>query len=427
MQTRRQALAAAGLGAVVSLARPALAQPRSVEIWTFEPPGDGNLVAKAVGHVAERWAATNPSIELKWNSMPWQQLSPTLLRASRARRVPDVVMLFSPDMPVHIAARTIVPLADRVSAWPADKQADIVRLRQSQDAEGRAYALPWQVRTSGLVYRADLLERARVAPPSTLPEWSDAAAAAMGGETVGFAMGFNPAGASISAAWFIVTQLGLGAAVLKPDGTADFQTEQARRIVTWMAAQVKGRTPPTLPLDVALQEQEKQHDLFSARRAVFLPTSSDRHARMVSQSGLPFEAIGMTAYPTFTAGKPVPALVQGWNLAIPEAARSPDLAWQLIDFWTSGPIQGAMASIAGMGPVRRTALEHPFFREPQSKVIRWATEYAAENPMQFEFPTNASVLYDTVVRMFAQVLNGNMGVDQALAWAEVDFNQKRRG
>ncbi len=428
MITRRSAVARlGGLAAASALPRPAIAQAQPIEIWSFDTPGDGNLVSRSLALVVESWKAKSPSVELKFNSMPWQQLSPTLLRASRARRVPDVVMLFSPDMPVHIEARTIMPLGARVAAWSQDKQADIIKLKQSRNREGVDYALPWQVRTSGLVYRADLLEKAKVAPPKTLAEWSDAAAAAQGGETVGFAMGFNPAGASISGAWFIVTQLGLGARVLKPDGSADFQTDVARQVVEWVAAQVKGRNPPTLPLDVALQEQEKQHDLFAARRAVFLPTSSDRHARMVSQSGLPFEAIGMTAYPTNTAGKPAPALVQGWNLAIPQGARSPDLAWTLIDHWTSTEVQAQLARVAGMGPVRRSALSDPFFAEPKGQVIRWATEYAAEHPMDFDFPTNASVLYDTIVRMFGQVLNGTLQPAAALAWAETDFNQKRRG
>ena len=53
-----------------------------------------------------------------------------------------------------------------------------------------------------------------------------------------------------------------------------------------MLEQVQGRNPPTLPLDVALQDQEKEHDLFSARRLVFLPSSFDRHPRLLAQSGL---------------------------------------------------------------------------------------------------------------------------------------------
>lgn len=427
MATRRNLLAG-GAAAIATgaLVRPAIAQSRSIEIWSFDAPGDGNLVARALALVADRWKAANPAVELKFNSMAWQQLSPTLLRAARARRVPDVVMLFSPDMPVHIDARTLAPLSERISTWPTDKQTDIVRLRQSQDKDGKVFGLPWQVRTSGLVYRADLLARAGVQPPRSLAEWSDAAAAAQGGDTVGLALGFNPAGASIAAAWFIVTQLGQGARVLKTDGSADFRTEQASSIAEWIVAQVHDRNPPVLPLDVALQEQEKQHDLFSARRAVFLPTSSDRHARMVSQSGLPFDAIGMTAYPTFTPGVPAPALVQGWNLAIPAVARNPDLAWDLIEYWTSPEIQATLARVAGMGPVRCSALSDPYFSRPEASVTRWATEYAAEHPMEFEFPTNTSALYDTLVRMFGLVLNRNMSIEQALAWAENDFNQKRR-
>jgi ABC-type glycerol-3-phosphate transport system substrate-binding protein len=285
--------------------------------------------------------------------MPWQQLSPTMLRAAWARRVPDVAMFYSPDLPVQIEARTIAPLTGFMKDWPEAERADILRLPQAQDAQGVIYDLPWQARTSGLVYRADLLAKAGRQPQRSLAEWSDAARAAQGGDVVGMAIGFNPAGASVAAGWFLTTQLGLGAQVLKPDGTPDFDTEPARRIVQWVVEQVRGQAPPTLPLDVALQEQEKEHDLFSARRCVFLPTSSDRHARLAAQSGLRFDAIGMVKYPTFNEAKPAPALVQSWILAIPAGARAPDLAWRLIEHWTSPEVQAACCRIAGFVPVRK--------------------------------------------------------------------------
>ena len=196
-------------------------------------------------------------------------------------------MFYSPDLPVQIDAHTVMPLSGFIERWPEAKRADILRLRQAEDAKGVIYGLPWQVRTSGLVYRADLLEKAGREPPRTLAEWSDAAATAQGGDVVGMAIGFNPGGASVAAGWFLATQLGLGAAVLKPDGSPDFDTSQAERIVNWVVEQVNGKTPPTLPLDVALQDQEKEHDLFSARRVVFLPTSSDRHARWWRSPGCP--------------------------------------------------------------------------------------------------------------------------------------------
>jgi multiple sugar transport system substrate-binding protein len=427
MITRRSSLLGGAAGTLAALAGPAIAQSRSIEIWSLESPGKGNVVAQAIEHVIQSFEASHPGVELKVTAMPWQQLSPTLLRASRARRVPDVTMFYSPDMPVHIDAHTVMPLTSFMANWPEEKRNDILRLRQAQDGAGIIYGLPWQVRTSGLFYRADLLAKAGREPPHTLAEWSDTAAAVQGGEVVGLALGFNPGGASVAAGWFLTTQLGLGARVLKPDGSPDFATPQAERIVRWVLEQVRGRTPPTLPLDVALQDQEKEHDLFSARRLVFLPSSSDRHPRLLALSGLPFEAIGMTKYPTDNAAAPAPALVQSWNLAIPVGAKSPQLAWDFIDHWTSTSVQVECCRIAGFVPARRSALQDPFFSQPQARIIRFATEYAADNPMHFDFPVNTSAMYDTWVRMFGRVLNLELDPLAGLQWAAQDFVQRRQG
>ena len=83
--------------------------------------------------------------------------------------------------------------------------------------------------------------------------------------------------------------------------------------------------------------------------------------------------------------------------------------------------------IAGFVPARRSALRDPFFDQPQARIIRFATEYAADHPMRFDFPVNTSALYDTWVRMFGRVLNQELDARGGLQWAEADYAQRRRG
>ena len=136
MITRRSTLMGGTAGAIAMASGPAIAQSRSIEVWSQESPGKGSVVAQAIEYVVKSFEASHPGVELKITSMPWQQLSPTLLRASRAHRVPDVTMFYSPDMPVHIDAHTIMPLTDFMAGWSAEKRADILRLRQAQDEAG---------------------------------------------------------------------------------------------------------------------------------------------------------------------------------------------------------------------------------------------------------------------------------------------------
>ena len=405
--------------------RPALAQAKTIEIWSHAPAGSASVVERAVAHVVASFSAANPGVDVRVTSMPWQQISPTLLRSVKAGKVPDIAMLYSPQMAVHVDAQTLMPLDGFMAQWPAEERGDVVRLRQAEDAKGVVYGLPWQIRTSGLVYRADLLQKAGKEPPRTLGEWASTAAAVQGGDVVGMALGFSPEGSSIAGGWFLTTLLGLGSKVLNPDGTAAFTTPEAEKLVQWVHEQVNGK-PPTLPRDVALLDQEKEHDLFIAKKAVFLPTSSDRHARVVDKSGLPFDAVGMTRYPTFDPGKPAPALVQSWNLVIPKGAANPDLSWRFMSHWASREVQLESAKIAGLGPVRGSVLKDAFFERPEGKVIRFATEYASQDPMKFEFPTNSEVLYDTWVKMFGQVFSNQMSAKDGLAWAASQFDRRVR-
>ena len=415
-----------GAGALTSFGlgfpRPALAQAKTIEVWSHAAAGDGSVIERAVAYAANSFMEKHPDIKVRIVSMPWQQISPTLLRSVKAGKVPDVAMLYSPQMPIQIEAGTLTPLNGLMEKWSEESQNDIVRLPQAE-SKGVIFGLPWQARTSGLVYRADLLKKAGQEPPRSLEEWSEEAAAISGNDVVGIALGFSPEGSSVAGAWFLTSQIGSGAEVLGPDGRAHFVTPEAERIVQWVADQVK-RNPPTLPLDVALLDQEKEHDLFSAKRAVFLPTSSDRHPRVVEKSGLAASDVGMTMYPTFDPEKPAPAVVQSWNLVIPKGARQSDLSWMFIEHWTSAEVQTQGAKIAGLGPVRRSALRDEFFEKPEAQILRWATEYPAEHPLKFVFPTNTEVLYDTWAKMFGQVLSGGMTARQGLEWAQKEYDRR---
>lgn len=415
--------AALGASAMGMLSRPAYAQQKTIELWSLSPAGDTTVVERAIANVVNTFQAANPDITVKITTMPWQELSPALLRAAATRRGPDVAMVYSPQMPVQTDAGAVQSLDPFMEAWSEEDRADIIRLPQSMKG-GETFGLSWQMRTSGLIHRADLLTETGRAAPTTLGEWAEFGTALAEGERVGTAFGFSPVGSSIAGAWFLTTQLGMGANPIGDDGKANFNTPEAQQIAEWVFEQVHGATPPNLPLDVAMLDQEKAHDLFIAKRAVFLPTSSDRHARVTSQSGLVNGEVGMTMYPTFDAAKPAPAVVQSWSLVMPVAAPQPELAWKFIEHWTSREQAIAGAKIAGFGPGRSSALTDPFFASPEGAILRWSTQYPAEHPFTFQFPTHTEVLYDTWAKMFGRILNRQSSITDALTWASGEYDRR---
>jgi ABC-type glycerol-3-phosphate transport system substrate-binding protein len=414
---------AAAFGATLLFLSPLQdAHAQKIEVWTFIGPGDKNIREKTMAGVVESFKAKNPGIEVTLNVMPWQQLSPTLLRASKAGQVPDVAMLYSPSMPAHIAAGTLSPLKPYLDTWSAETRTDLVRLPETLDRQGNVFGVPWEMRVSGLVYRDDLLKAAGKRPPQSMKEWADTAAALAKDDIVGMALGFGPEAPSIAAGWFLTTLVGSGAKVLNDDGTAAFVSPQAERLVQWVKDLVTNHKD-ALPQSVALQGLEQAQNLFIARKAAFLPTSTQRVGFIRERSTLG-EAVKMTAYPGFEEGRPSPALVQSWSLVIPKGAKQPAAAWKFIDHWTSTAVQVESARTAGYVPVRRSALADPWFKEPSAEMIRWAVDYAATSPLRFNFPENTEALYDTWAKMFGQVLANRMSPKEALAWAETEYNRR---
>ena len=408
--------------ATAALAVAATAHAQKIELWTFVGPGEANVRERAMDQVIKTFKAKNPGVDVNVTVMPWQQLAPTLLRASKAGQVPDVAMLYSPSMPAHIAAGTLSPLKTYMDAWTPAQKSDLVTLPETRDRAGNVFGIPWEMRVSGLGYRDDLLKAANKRPPQSIKEWGETAGAVATSDIAGIAIGFSPEAPSVAAGWFLTTLVGSGVKVLTDDGKAAFNTPQAEKLVQWVL-DLSANGKQAIPQNVALQGLEQAQTLFIAQKAAFLPQSSQRFEFIRERSKLG-DKVKLAPYPGWEEGKPSPALVQSWSLVIPKGAKNPAAAWKFIDHWTSTAVQVESAKTAGYVPVRTSSLSDPWFNDPKADVIRWAVDYAGKNPLKFNFPDNTDALYDTWAKMFGQVLTGKMTPKEALAWAETEYNRR---
>jgi ABC-type glycerol-3-phosphate transport system substrate-binding protein len=137
---RRAVLMAAGLawGFLMSVG-PVLAQTTELTMWTFIDPAGTNVRSKSLAQVLKTFEAKNPAIKVKPNVIEWTQISPSLLRASQARQVPDLVMLYSPFVAGHVAAGTITPLDELLAK---DGRDNYVIFPEGIDAQGHVFAVP---------------------------------------------------------------------------------------------------------------------------------------------------------------------------------------------------------------------------------------------------------------------------------------------
>lgn len=395
--------------------------PSTIELWSFLDPAGDNVRSKALKAVIDSFEAANLAIKVRTTVVQWQELSPQLLRSARAGRGPDVAMIFSPQLQVHIAAGTILPLGDRIAAMPDG--ADIAVLSEGRDRQGKVYALPWELRVSGILVRKDLLDAAGLKLPQTLEEMATTGAKLGTDGRIGFGLGFKSTNPDAAMGWFMPAAVSTGANVLDADGKPSFNSPGLQKTVQYVRDLV--HKYKASPLDAMLQGDTEVQQLSETGRTIFAAKGSHRLLFIQEKSGLGNKIQIMTP-PGFEAGKPAPALTQGWSLAIPKTSAQQDAAFRFIQHWTSAPVQLAQSQAAGYLPVRSSLSASPALADDKFAHIRWAVDYAVKHPMTFNWPENQDLLNSTLAGAVEQVVSNRMSVSDALVAAEKAYVAGRR-
>lgn len=412
------------LVAAVVLAASNTSVAGTVEFWSFLDPKGDDIRGRTLKQVLDKFEAANPNIEVNTTVFAWNQLSPTLLRAARARQVPDAVMMYSPLMGVHIAAGSLLPLNDYVKTWPDERVKDTVMFKSSEDKAGNIYGLPWEMRVFGFLYRTDLFEKADMAVPQNLVELGEAVGKIAKSEDVsGFGFGFGLAEATGTMEWFIPTAVGMGAKVLNEDGTAAFVSPEMEKLLIWVRDQAE--KTGALSQNIAMMGSEEIQQIMVAGRLMVVPKGTHRVSTMREQSGLD-EKLGWMPYPSFEEGGRTPAMVTGWNVVIPKHAKNPEDAWKLIDYWTGPEAQLLQAQAAGYLPMRNSVSKDPAFNDEAFEYIKRALEHASGGTMDFNWPENTALLYKTLAAMMQEVLINKVSPREGLEKAENEYNKAIR-
>src|SRR5262249_5938242 len=188
--------------------------------------------------------------------------------------------------------------------------------------------------------------------PQTLGDFTRAAKKMQeiaGTNFIGVGLGFDPTGDSAEK-FFVPAVAALGGKLFKDDGAANFVTPEALKVMNYIRDLVQ--TDKVMPLDVGITGPDQVRTLVEAGRVGFYFQGS--HWLLTLRTKIPAGArLDFMPVPTFAGGWQ-PAFVEGWNLAIPAAAKEPDLAWKLIEHWTSPDIQLMQAKGPGYLPMRKS-------------------------------------------------------------------------
>ena len=428
MSIRRRTILAMGAGLGGMLAAPSLARAQSgtsIELWTFLDPAGRGVRSELLKEIFAEFERANPGVTVRANIIQWTEISPQLLRAARAGNVPDVVMLYSPFMTSHVQAGTLMPLDDFMKGWSADRKEDAVVLPIAKDRQGGTFALPWELRVFGLLYRQDLLRAAGLKPPATLAEMAEVAAKLQNANMQGLGISLHTATSTAGIEFIMPQMIAQGVPVLKADGSAAFAGAGTERMLQYVHDLVHKHR--VLSLDTALTPSDDVQNLAIGGKAAMLTNGSHRLTTVQERSPAGAEWSFMP-FPSMDADKPVPASLQGWTLGIPRRARNPQLAWKLIELWTSPAVQKAQAVRAGYLPMRRSVAKDPDFASGLNAQFRLpeVVEYVARNPLNFAWPENSDALSEALGKMTQQAISNRMPIKDAIAFGERTYNELRR-
>jgi multiple sugar transport system substrate-binding protein len=197
--SRRQLLAGAGgvlaVGSLAGRGGIAAARPRSDELptlsqWYHEYGEEGTL--EAVESYAADYEAAN--VEVEWISGDWETAIASALLTDEG---PDVFEWINGPNIDMIQSGQVVPL-DGILGDAADDYDE--RLISRMTFDGHLWAVPQMIDMHVLVYRKSLLEEAGLAPPATMDDLIEAAAAMTTGDVKGLFVG-NDGGVGLLAGY----------------------------------------------------------------------------------------------------------------------------------------------------------------------------------------------------------------------------------
>jgi multiple sugar transport system substrate-binding protein len=422
--TRRRFLAGAAAAASLAAPRIAAAQAATIELWTFLDPNGRGVRSELLKEILTQFERDNGAT-VRVNIIQWTEISAQLLRAARAGAVPDIAMLYTPYMAAHVQAGTLLPLDEQMRGWTQARRDDTIVPPIVKDRRGGTFALPWELRVYGLLYRLDLMRQAALEPPRTLDDLARVCATLQRPGVQGLGISLHAATSTAPIEFVMPQMIAGGTRVVAEDGAAAFAGPGTTAILQALHDLVHRHR--VLALDTALMPSDDVQNLGIGGQVAIMANGTHRLST-VQERSQPGALWSFMPFPAMDAARPVPSSLQGWTLAIPRRARSPQLAWKLIEHWTSAPVQKAQAVRAGYLPALRSVGRDPEFATGVNAQFRLpeVIDYVSRYPLDFTWPENADALNEALGGMAQQVIGNRQPVPQAIAAAERAYNDLRR-
>ncbi len=209
---------------------------------------------------------------------------------------------------------------------------------QSQTVNGKLVALPIFTDAPALYYRKDLLDKYKVAVPTTWAELTVAAQAVQDGERAagkadfwGFVWQGNAYEGLTCNALEWVKSFG-GGQIVEPDGTISINNPKAAAALDL----VKGWVGTISPAGVLAYQEEEARGVWQTGNAAFMRNWPYAYGLGNGDDSAVKGLFGVTTLPIGAAGDTSAATLGGWNVAVSKYSAHPDAAISLA-MYLAGP------------------------------------------------------------------------------------------
>ena len=338
----------------------------TIVYWTFLPFGGTRPRERGETKIIENFEKANPNIAVKVEVLPWNELHTKYLAAYSAGRGPDVIRVDPTQLLLLVKANGLAPLDSYVSGLPASTKNDFFAW-DATVVGGHKMALSIAQNVFTLLYRKDLFDEQKLAPPKTWAEFVNVAKALTTKDRWGFAF---PAARSGSYFHVIYAPLvwGAGGEVLDAQGRVAFNSEAGVKAMEFLRDLVRvHKVAPPEVLSFNLQDVMQG---FMAGRYAMVIEGANRYST-IQTSDVVKGKVGITTMPAMTGGKPAPAYsTGGWMLGINAKSDHQAAAWKFLEFYTNYDSQVVTGEVAGDFPARKSVFQQPFMSTPDNAYLK---------------------------------------------------------
>jgi multiple sugar transport system substrate-binding protein len=413
------ALAGAGAGSALSMARPAAAapavvKPSSVRYWTFLDPKDPGPRSVAQTQIIDAFHKKYPNIEVTIELAPWQTADGQVIQAAQAGRGPDVVKLYSMRLTQHIPAQTILPLNDYVVSWSQKVRDDFLYDWNATVWNGKKMSFFGEHRVIVFWYREDWLKEAGLKdPPRTWEAVAEAAKATTRGDRRwGYIQALSRShNAANLMEMFIPAILGYGGEFLGEKDRALFNGPAGVKVFEWLADMVYKHK--AMPAGAVALNPDTMLDGIKA--GTYGMSANGSHRVVSAQAGKGVGRNLLTApMPSPDPGRPSPAVVAGQTLCMGKFCTDRDAAWKFIEHMISPEMELINAKVGGEMPSRKSTYDDPWFRSPDAELMRSWKEYILKRNLGVKYPEKFVTLSDFLAEAVQQVITSRRPAKAAL-------------